>query len=75
VKTVDFGLVKTGKDLIALISEHPTLDEVLDRDPHSTPLSDDELERLIVALRQDRAAAEVKTEERRQTRKGKSENG
>lgn len=67
------GTAPTGPELIAQISEHPTLDEILDRDPHASPLSDEELRAFVVSMRQDRARIEARSEEARQKRKENKE--
>ena len=62
----------TGPELIDQISQHPTLDEALDRDPHAKPLSDEELKVLLGNLRLERAGIEDRSEMRRQKRKEKA---
>lgn len=60
---------KTGPEIIDKISEYPTLDKFLDRDPHSKPLSDTELMELITNERNWRARINVKQETTKEMKK------
>jgi hypothetical protein len=62
---------KSGPELVEEIGKHVTLDSVLDRDPHASPLDDSELRALVVTLRGERAAIEAKSEEKRQKKRDK----
>lgn len=59
----------SGPDLMSKIAEHASLDTYLDRDPHSLPLTDDELMSLLRMMRSERARWEVKVEKARVKRK------
>lgn len=61
---------KTGPDLLAEIREF-TLDEALRRNPHSVPLSDEELLALTKHLRIERTQIEVKKEQKREKKNDK----
>lgn len=56
---------KTGQELLDAIQD-VTLDEVMRRDPHAKPLSDEELQRLVLHLRAERAQITLKKEKRRE---------
>lgn len=67
------GAAKDGNDLLDMIGQQPTLDRFLDRNTHATPLTDDELRRLIVSERMRRATIDVKLEARRDKHKEQEE--
>jgi hypothetical protein len=56
---------RTGPELMRAIQE-VTLDEALRRNPHSRPLSDEELLSLTKHLRFERTQIEVKKEKRKE---------
>lgn len=61
---------KSAPEHIAEIIVHPTLDEVLQRDPHAKPFTDAELFRFIMSQRADRARFITVGEAKRAKRQG-----
>lgn len=51
---------KTGPELLEEIGENPTLDQFLDRDPHSQPYTDEELLRQIEVERHNRLSYSIR---------------
>lgn len=64
---------KTAQEHIQDIILHPTLDEVLRRDPHSQPLNPQEFRTFIEGQRRDRAAFIQAKEKRREKKQGVEE--
>lgn len=60
----------TGPELIDMIITFPSLDVVLDRDPHARPYTDQELEHLVQGERGRRALYQAKTEKAAAKRQG-----
>lgn len=65
--------MKTGPELLVEISQFPTLEILLDRDPHAKPYNDEELVQLVKRERLERAMASVKDDEKRNKRKAKDD--
>jgi len=66
---------RTGQELIQDVvdnSDTVTLDELLDRDPHAKPISDDELMAHIRSMRLERAGIEAKQEKRKERKDEKA---
>ena len=63
-------MVKTGPELMAEIASYPSLDLLLDRDPRAQPITDEELEALILRQRADRALFELRAQEKRDKKRG-----
>lgn len=61
---------KTGKEWMDVITQHPTLDTLLDRDPHAVPYTDEELLRFIEIMRAQRALFNIKEQEARDKKAG-----
>lgn len=61
---------KLGPELMDRIVQHPTLDDFLDRNPHSVPLNDEELDQVIRFERLERAKWNVKLEKAEEKRNG-----
>lgn len=54
----------TGPELIDKIGEFPTVDILLDRDPHAEPYTINALVQLVEAFRRDRARFNIKDEKK-----------
>lgn len=61
---------KTGKEWMDVITQHPTLDTLLDRDPHAVPYTDEELLRFIEIMRAQRALFTIKEQDARDKKAG-----
>lgn len=61
---------KTGAELLALIAQHPTLDELLDRDPLAVPYTREELTRIVEIERADRALFNIREQKARDKKDG-----
>jgi hypothetical protein len=64
---------RTGPELIDQIIEFPTLDVILDRDPHARPYTDQELEHLVQSERSRRAIYQTKLDKAASKRQGLTE--
>lgn len=60
----------TGPQLVEEIGKQPTLDTLLDRDPHAKPYTDIEALAIIEAARRDRALFTIKEEKAKAKREG-----
>lgn len=63
--------MKTGPQLLEEIAKFPTLELMLDRSPHTTPYSPEELLQIVERERLERTMFNIKTQERKDKRKEK----
>lgn len=66
-------MTKTGPELMVELSAFPTLDLLLDRDPHAKPMSDAELELMVKRERAERAFQTFKQEAKKAKKQGVEE--
>jgi len=60
----------TGVQMMDQIAEHPSIDELLRRNPHAKPLSDADVLAMIEHRRRQRALFNMKDERRRAKKEG-----
>lgn len=65
--------MKTGPELMAELSQYPTLELLLDHDIHAVPMTDDQLELMVKRERAERAFQTFKQDAKKAKRQGVEE--
>ena len=64
---------KTGPEWLSDIGNDPTIDELLDRDPHARPYTRQQLLQVVEASRRERSLFNIKNEKREAKKDGVEE--